>query len=176
MFQNPLIKIPLRYGLIAGVLGLLVNITLYYMGRHPALIFLFFDFRIIIFAIFIFIGLKEIRDYYYKGELLFWQGMAGSFVFITVFALLVSILLLIFIQIQPDYVSAYVISVKESLSKFSGADIDKVGKQAFEEELVKIKSIDGLFLATRYFIQCYGIGVFISIIISVILRKQTKPE
>lgn len=176
MFQNPLIKIPVSYGLIAGVLGFLVNIILYYIGRHPALIFLFFDFRIIIFAVFIFISLKEVRDYHFNREIFFWQGMLGSLAFIATFGLIASLLLFLFMQFQPDYVSSYSATVLESLKKFSPEDIDRVGKQAYNEELQSINLITDRFLSIRYFIQCFGIGVFISIIISVILRKQTKQE
>src|SRR5258707_13498005 len=82
MFQHPLFKVPFRYGLIGGVLVCVVIATLYYMGRHPFLLPLIFDFRIVIFSVFIFLSLKEVRDYHQQGNLFFWQGMIGSYVLI----------------------------------------------------------------------------------------------
>jgi len=74
MFQHPLFKVPFRYGLIGGAIGCAVIATLYYMGRHPFLLPIIFDFRIIMFSVFIFLSLKEVRDYYLQGTLFFGRG------------------------------------------------------------------------------------------------------
>lgn len=173
-FGNPLIKVPLRYALIGAPIGLLANLALYWMGKHPALILPFFDFRIVLFAVFIFLTIKEIRDYSEDGTLYFWQGMIASFVMITVFAVVVSTSLYVFISLQPDYLSSFVKMGTEQLSKFPPEDIERIGKEVYQQELINIKTSTPLFLPKRYFYQCFFISIFLSIIISVILRRTPK--
>jgi hypothetical protein len=174
--NNPLLKVPVRYGLIAAPIGLLAILSLYWMGKHPALILPFFDFRVVIFAVFNFIILKEIRDYYFEGILYFWQGMIANFVFVIVFAALVSPLLYVFMKFQPDYVSSFITLATAHLSNYPAEDIARIGKEVYQEQLKNIKVITDSFLAWRYFTQCFGISIFISIIISVILRQTPKTQ
>src|SRR5258708_3429199 len=89
----PLVRVPLRYGLIGGVLGFVLLIILYYIDRHPFLIPVFFDFRVALFAVFLFFTLKELRDYFFGGLLFFWQGMIASGLFVIIFAIIASLLM-----------------------------------------------------------------------------------
>lgn len=172
--NNPLIKVPLRYALIGAPIGLFANLALYWMGKHPALVLPFFDFRIILFAVFIFLTLKEIRDYSEEGTLYFWQGMIASLVMVIVYAVVVSSALYLFMKLQPNYVTDFVNTGTEQLKKFPPEDIKRIGKEVYEQQLSMMKTITGEFLAWRYFMQCFGISIFISIIISVILRRTPK--
>ena len=83
---TPLIRVCARYGAMAGLLGSALLIILYYLGRHPFLIPVFLDFRIVLFGIFIFFCLKEYRDTLRQGIIYFWEGMIGSLVFVMAFA------------------------------------------------------------------------------------------
>ena len=80
IFRSPLVRVCARYGIIAGVLCILILISLFYMGKHPFLVNPFLDFRVPLFGVLIFFALKELRDYYQDGVLFFWQGTAGSLV------------------------------------------------------------------------------------------------
>jgi hypothetical protein len=175
-FNNPLIKVPLRWGLIGAPIGLLANLALYWMGKHPALVLPFFDFRIVLFAVFIFLTVKEIRDYSEDGTLYFWQGMIASFVMVTVYAVVVSGALYIFMKLQPSYVTDFVKTGTEQLKNFPPEDIKRIGQEVYDQQLAMMKTITDGFLAWRYFMQCFGISIFISIIISVILRRTPKTQ
>ncbi len=175
-FSNPLVKVPLRYALIGAPIGLLANLALYWMGKHPALVMPFFDFRIILFAVFIFLTIKEIRDYREDGSLYFWQGMIASFVMVSVYAVGVSCVLYLFMKLQPNYVSDFVKTGTEQLKNFPPEDIKRIGQEVYEQQLSMMKTITAEFLAQRYFMQCFGISIFISIIISVILRRTPKNQ
>src|SRR5258708_33890782 len=118
MFQGPLFKIPFRYGLIGGVLGCVVIATLYYMGRHPFLLPLIFDFRIVIFSVFIFLSLKEGRDYHQQGNLFFWQGMIGSYVFIGTSAVMASLFTWGLARWDAAFLSSYISSRQEQMKNF----------------------------------------------------------
>jgi Protein of unknown function (DUF4199) len=174
--NSPLFKISLRNGLIAGFLGFIVLLVLYFMGKHPFLFNVFFDFRIILFAIFMVITLRELRDLHQEGILFFWQGMIACFLFTITFAIAVFFLLLIWIKVYPVFLASYVELAIEQYNAFPPEAIKQIGKETFEGVLVSLKNMSAFVLAKRYFWQNFIISFFVSIIISVILRRQPKID
>jgi hypothetical protein len=170
----PLVAVPLRWGLIASAVGFGILLSLYYWNKHPFLIPVFFDFRIVIFSVFGVLILRELRDYYFEGLLFFWQGMIACFIFTFVFALLVSLALLIFTSVQPDFVNSYITLSLEQIKLYTSEDIKQIGKEVFDQGIKSIKEANGVFMARRYFSQSFILSFLISIIISVILRRQPK--
>src|SRR5258708_39244845 len=118
MFQHRLFKIPFRYGLIGGVLGCIVIASLYYMGRHPFLLPLIFDFRIVIFSVFIFLCLKEVRGYHQQGNLFFWQGMIGSSVLVGTSAVMGSVFTWSLSRWDANFLSSYILILREQMLCF----------------------------------------------------------
>lgn len=167
-----LIRVPARYGLIAGVLGFALIVVLYYIDRHPFLIPVFFDFRVALFGIFTFFVLKELRDYHFGGLLFFWQGLAACGSFVITFAVIASLLIWIFGLNVPGFVIQYVELATNQLKTFPQETIDQIGRDVYERNLAQLPGTKAFDLAALYFVQCFGIGLFISIIISVILRRQ----
>jgi hypothetical protein len=176
MFKKlpPLVAVPLRYGIIAGITGFILLIALYFMNWHPFLVPVFFDFRIVLFSVFVVFSLRELREYYFEGILFFWQGMIASFLLTVVFATIVSVLLLLFTYWKPEFVTSFISLSLEQVQTYTPEDIERIGKQNFELGIKSLKEADGVFMAKRYFFQCFIISFFISIIISVILRRQPK--
>jgi hypothetical protein len=172
--MKPLIKVPLKFGLIAGILGAALTIGLYYIGPHPFLFDVYTDYRIFLFAIFIFFSLKELRDYHQGGVLYFSQAIVSSLIFLVVYAALASAIIWIFAIAIPEFVQAY---VRLYLGKFRAMPqeiIDKIGKSVYDRNLALIPSTNATDLAILYFGQCFVIGTFISILLSVITRRQPK--
>jgi len=169
-----LLKVCIRYGLVAGLLSLILLIAIFYVGRHPFLIAPFLDFRILTFGVFIFFSLKEFRDYYQGGVLYFWQGMIGSGVVVMTATVVSSIGLQIFGTLEQDFVSAYVTQLTAYLNTFPKEVIDQIGKDVFERNLKELPATHISTLVQTHFAQGLVIGFFISIILSVILRKQPK--
>ncbi|MEK6783603.1 MAG: DUF4199 domain-containing protein [Bacteroidota bacterium] len=174
MFKSPLFIIVLRYGTIAGVIGFGLLVILYYLGRHPFVIPVFFDFRIILFALLLVFSLRDFREFHNEGILYFWQGMMGSFVLTFFYALVSSILLFAFASWEKDFVSSFIELTLEQAKSYPPEDIERMGKETFEQGLKAILDADAAYLARRYFFQSFIISFFISIIISVILRRQPK--
>jgi hypothetical protein len=175
MKKSPLISIAIRNGAIAAVLAVVLLMAMYYLGRHPLMIAPFLDFRILLYGIFLFFTLKEFRESHQDGILHFPQGMAGSFIMIMVVATLTSILLWAFMAIEPDFVAEFVTHTTEYLKTFSPDDIERIGKDAYQRNLDSLPATNGKQIASSYFVQSMIIGFFVSIIMSVILRKQAKP-
>src|SRR5437879_3853156 len=150
MFQHPLFKIPFRYGLIGGVLGCAVIASLYYMGRHPFLLPVIFDFRIVIFSVFIFMSLKEVREYHQQGNLFFWQGMAGSYVFIGTSAIMGSIFTWCLARWDANFLPSYITKLIEQMSSFQKQIIESVGAEAYQQQMEKLPSTTAFDLASDY--------------------------
>lgn len=174
MKKSPLVGISLRNGLIAGALALGLLVVMYYLGRHPLMVAPFLDFRIILLGIFLFFTLKEFRENHQNGELHFWQGMAGGFIMVVVTATVASALLWVFTAAEKDFVREYVAQMTVYLKSFAPEDIERIGKDAFARNLENLPSTNGKQIAGSYFIQSMIIGFFVTIIMSVILKKQPK--
>jgi hypothetical protein len=172
----PLVRSPLRFGLIGGVLGSAFVIVLFYVGTHPFLVPVFMDFRLILFIVLIIYSLKELRDYYYKGLLYFWQGMIASLILTATFAIVASGLLWLFGELVPDFVTSYVDKAIAQVRAMPPEVIEKIGKERFDLSLAALPSTTAFDLALLYFLQSFGISFFISIIISVILRRQPQIQ
>lgn len=173
--MRPIVKVPLRYGAIAGALGAVLVIGLFFMGKHPFLIEIYLDFRIFIFGVFIFFALRELRDYVYGGILYFWQGIIASFLFTLFFALVSSLLIGVFGSIENSFVTEFIRQSTEKLAIVKDELIERIGKDAYESNLRNLPATNAWDLAIHYYIQSFVIGTFIGILLSVILRRQPKP-
>lgn len=174
MTKSPLVGISLRNGLIAGVLAVTLLMVMFYLGRHPLMVAPFLDFRIILLGIFLFFTLKEFRENHQNGELHFWQGMAGGFIMVMITATVASLLLWIFTAFEQDFIPEYVTQMTKYLSDFSDEDIKRIGKDAFQRNLDNLPSTNGKQIASSYFIQSMIVGFFVTIILSVALRRHPK--
>ena len=173
---SPLLTIGVRYGAIAAILSIALNIVMYYLGRHPVMISPFLDFRVFLYGVFIFFSLKEYRDFHNQGALHFFQGMLGSFVMVATAGALGSVLYRIFGAVEPDFVPEYVKLMTEYIKGFPEEEVARVGKETIDRNLEALPSTNMAQIALLYLAQSFGIGLFISIILSVILRKEPKPE
>lgn len=176
MLKSPLVRIPLRYGLIGGVIGCMALAVLYAMGRHPFLLPIIVDFRIIIYAIFIFMALKETRDQHLGGNLFFWQAMMASYVFIGTAAVMGTLFTIGLATWSSGFVPEYISVLQQQLVTFKAQVIGSVGAEAYAQQLSKLPQTTGWDLAGDYFLKSMIIGLILSISISVILRKQNQTQ
>jgi hypothetical protein len=172
--MRPITRVPLSYGVIGGILGAALSIGLYYLGPHPFLLDMYVDYRIFLFSIFIFFALKEVRDFHQGGVLYFSQGLVGSLIFITGFAIAASLIIWVFAVSVPAFVGSYKTLYIQKFRNMPRELIDRIGKDVYLRNLAAIPSTNAFDLAILYFGQCYIIGAFISIILSVIIRRQPK--
>ena len=172
--MKALVKVSLKYGIIASIIASVLLASLYYLGRHPLLIPVFIDSRLILFGVFIFFTLREIRDYYQSGILYFWQGIFSSFLFTLSFAILSSLTLAAFIRAVPDFLNDYIKLSLQQLRSLPPEVIERIGKDVYIRNIALLPATNGWDLALLYFGQSFMISLFISIILSVILRRQPK--
>lgn len=170
----PLVFISVRNGLISGVLGFCFIIALFYMGKHPFLFPIYFDFRSVLLTVFMVLALKEYREDYQQGILYFWQGLISTFLLTLTFAISASLLIAIFSSIEPEFVSEFIRLAREQLNAVAPEVIERWGKGVHEANLAALPGTTGATLASDYFVKSFIISFFLSIIISVILRRQPK--
>jgi hypothetical protein len=169
-----LLFISVRNGLIAGALGFIFLLALYYMGKHPFLFPIYFDFRIILFVVFMVFGLKELRDDHQRGELSFGQGMVSNLIFTIIFALIAAVFILVFCLLEPRFLSDYIQIAMTQMESIGPAVIEQLGKEVYERNLNGLPATNASDLALDYFVKSFIVSFFLSIIISVILRRQPK--
>jgi hypothetical protein len=174
--KQPLWAVPLKYGLLAAAFGFLFLWILYAIGRHPFLVPVFFDFRIVLLAFAIFFALRELREQHFSGLLFFWQGMMGSAWLTLVFAAITSALIWGYAAWQPQFVDDYIRLFREQAATFPAEVIEKIGKENMERNLAAISATKPSDLAILYAWQTALISLFVSIVLAVILRRQPKTQ
>ena len=176
LLQNPLFRISLRNGLIAGVFACGALVALYAIGKHPMLFQVFFDFRIILFGLFFTLTLKEIRDNFQEGVLHFWQGMLSCFSFTVVFTATTTIFIVALCNFYPAFLTNYIELGLAQAKALPAETIKEIGKEVYDSMVSALPNVTGWELAKKYFWQSFIISFFFSIIISVILRRQPKND
>ena len=167
-----LFKISARYGIAGGILAIILLLVMYYIGSHPLLTSPFLDFRILLFGIFTFFTLKEYGEYHQGGILYFWQAMAGCLAVILIATTVTSCLLWLFGIWEKDFVASYVTQLTDYLHSFPQQDIDRIGKEVYDRNLRELPATNVFDLVQIYFVQGIIIGFLVTIIVSVILRRQ----
>jgi len=165
-----------RYGTISGLLVMIFVVSLFYMDKHPFLINPFLDPRIVVLGFMLFFGLKELRDYYQAGSLYFAQGMVTSFLITVICAALSWAGILGFASVEEKFVSTFVTQATEQTRSFAAADIERIGKETFEKSLDELQKADKYFMAGRYFFQTFILSFFVSLIITITLRRTPAPR
>lgn len=173
---SPLVRVMARYGILSGVIGTIAVIIFFYIGKHPFWIFPLFDPRVLLIAIFLVFGLKEVRDYFQSGVLYFWQGLSGSLVFLAVMSVTGYIGIMIFGTWESDFIKMYITQGLEQINNIPPDSADEIGKSAIEEVRKTIHDTTVAWMAKRYAVQTYLFGFFIAVIISVVLRRQPKSD
>ncbi|MFM8849837.1 MAG: DUF4199 domain-containing protein [Cytophagales bacterium] len=172
LLQNPLFRISLRNGIIAGVFACGALVALYAIGKHPMLFQVFFDFRIILFGLFFTLTLKEIRDSFQQGVLHFWQAMLNCLLFTSVFALITTVFIVLLCNFYMPFLTNYIELGLAQAKALPAETVKEIGKEVYDDMVNSLPNVTGWELAKKYVGQSFIISFFFSIIKSVILKRQ----
>jgi hypothetical protein len=173
--KSPLFSVALRYGAISGLLAMVFVISLYYMDKHPFLVSAFLDPRIVVLGFMLFFGLKELRDFYQSGSLYFAQGMVTSFLITLLCAVVCWAGILGFATLDEGFVRSFVSQATEQAKNISQEDIQRIGQDVFDKTMSELQKADKHFMAERYFFQTFIIGFFVSLVVTIVLRRTPSP-
>lgn len=172
---KPLYRVPVKYGAAAAVLAIVLMIVMYFSGKHPMLIPVFYDYRIFLFGVIIFFSIKEYRQYYNGGRLHFWEGLVNGIITYVIVALMAGAFIWVFSLIVPDFLESYINGTirgleldKDQLTTGGGITITE---EEFQRQVNNLKNIRPSVLTLDYIIKSMVIGFPITLILAVLLRK-----
>lgn len=171
---SPLVKIAGKYGSIGGLVLVFALIGLYFLGRHPLLVPIVFDLRILLFALFIVLAIKEFKSQ--NGNVLhFWQGIAIGIVCYVLMSFITAILLLIFSGvIYPEFREEFIQLSIENLNSNRERLEETLGAERINLAIENLPATTSNDLAFDYFLKSTPIGFILTLGISLLLRKQPK--
>ncbi|MEM6525666.1 MAG: DUF4199 domain-containing protein [Bacteroidota bacterium] len=179
-YIKPLFRVAFKYAITASVLAIALILILFYSGKHPLLIPIAYDFRILLFGVFIYFSIREFKAYHNSGELHFWQGLLIGIFFYLLVGAVVGCVIGLFANVEPDFLSEYIQSNVQGL-EMNKAELTAEGpvtlsEAEFDHQLELTKATGPVTLAVDYFIKSCVLGFFISILLGVILRKTESRK
>lgn len=172
---QPLFKVALKYALTGALLAIALILILFYTNRHPLLIPIAYDYRILLFGLFIYFSIREFKIYYNNGELHFWQGLLTGIFFYLILGLVVGVFISVFGSLESsfleEYVQANVQGLEMNKAQLTAEGPVTMSEQEFVRQLELTKNTKPITLGMDYFMKSCIIGFFLSILLAVILRK-----
>jgi len=169
-----LIKVPVKFGAVGSLLLSILMLILFYMGKHPMLIPVIMDFRLVAIPIFVVLATLEFRDFKNQRKLVFWQGMLIGFVCYFSMGLGAGLFILLFSLANPAFVTQFTDISTQTMIQNKEELLKSIGLEVYNANLAKLPSTTGYDLSVDYFFKTLIVGLFFTIIISVILRRQPK--
>ncbi len=168
--KSNLVIVPLKYGLYGAGMVVVFFSMFYLLNLDPLVNIKMLD--PLFLGIFIFFALKEFRDRYNQRRLHFWQGMTGGVIcYITIALISALFILLMTLIVDPELTSQYITGRLILLSENKQNLIETINEETYIRTLEGVKQTSGFDLALDDFLKKSIIGLFLTIVIAVILRK-----
>ena len=175
--KNPLLLVPFKYGALGSALSILSLVVLYYMGRHPLLLSPVLDARIPLYALITFISFKVYKDQYSWGVMHFWQGMVMGMIAYTVMALGAAFFIYVFSDISSThFLEEYIRIATSQLVNNKELFIETIGEKTYIDTLAQLPKTKSIHLAVDYLLKSMPIGLFLTLILSVLLRNKESTN
>ena len=175
--QNPLFLVPLKYGFIGAVMLIFGLLVLFYMGRHPLLLNPVLDTRILIYALIIFISFKVYKDQYNRGIMHFWQGMAMGMISYIVMSFGAALFIYIISEISStNFLAEYIRIATGQLITNKDLFIETISEKTYADTLEQLPATKPIHLALDYLLKSMPIGLFLTIILSILLRRKESSN
>lgn len=131
------------------------------------------DIRIPLYALLIFVSLKEFKDYYGGGELHFWQAFLMGIVVYMITSLGSAIFIFIISKVEASqFLQIYIAQTKSYFTLNKDEYINQLGEVRFNQAFQEIDSISPLTLTSQYLLQSTLIGLFLTLLLAVLMRKK----
>jgi len=175
--KNPLFLVPFKYGLVGSLLNIVALMVLYYLGRHPLLLNPILDTRLPLYALFIFVGLRVFKEEHNEGIMHFWQGMTIGMILYILMAILSGTFIYIFSEIEPtNFLLEYIRLATEQLVTNKEMFIESIGEKTYIDTIAQLPQTRSIHLAADYLLKSIPIGLFLTIILSVLMRNKISTN
>ena len=173
--KRAIITVGLRYGLVSGGLAIVLFFIVMLFDENPLIVNKWFDFFLI--PGFIFFSVREFRLYYNGGVMQFWQGASVGFVTYVTSALLFALVIGTYLATLGqgwvnDYVANRTALVQENQESFT----QELGRDTYQQVLAEVQQTTPADLVLDDFYRKLMVGVFITLIIATVQRRQPAKE
>ncbi|SFB61600.1 DUF4199 domain-containing protein [Algoriphagus aquimarinus] len=159
-----------KFGGIAGALSIIAFLTLSFFYPDPTNLNLVFGY--VITPVAIFLAIKFFKEYSNTGYLSFAEGMSVGFVAYMLEAIISLVGIWLILLIHPDLFDQVKLSKLSVLANSKESIVAQVGENSFDMTLESIKNMIPWDIALNDALWKIIPGLFFTIIISIILRKN----
>ncbi|MBA3899669.1 MAG: DUF4199 domain-containing protein [Bacteroidetes bacterium] len=170
-----IMRIPLNYGSLAGIIYFAVFLFFYIIGQNP-LTEMGFLFTFWIPILFIYLGIKKFREEVQGGFITYGKALGQGTLITLVFSSFHAILIYLFLVLVDSSLIDAVIA--ESIAQYEkGAEQIRglLGEDAFDEMVDRLENTGVNEIAMGDFFGKFMGGFFISLIIAAILKRNRSP-
>ncbi|MBN3522194.1 DUF4199 domain-containing protein [Algoriphagus lutimaris] len=168
--MNRYFKSAYLFGVLGGVLGVISFITLSFFNEDPTTLNLIFGYVIV--PISIYLALRYFKDYSNHGYISFAEGMSVGFVAYMIIAILSFIGIYLILSFDPTLFELIKSSKIDTLVTSKETIVSQVGDNSYKATLESVKAMKISDVALNDAIWKIVPGLFFTIIISIILRKN----
>jgi hypothetical protein len=159
-----------KFGALGGILSVVSFYCLSYLNPDPTNLNLVFGYFLI--PVSVFLSVKFFKDYSNSGFLSFAEGMTIGFVTYSIIGLLSILGIWLILKLSPDLFEVIKAQKIDLLSENKEIIISQVGENSFEATQKSIQALSPWNIALNDGLWKIIPGMFFSIIISIILRKN----
>lgn len=168
--QRPMLRNALRYGLAGALVSILALLLMYFIDRNPLFYGRYFD--IVLIPAFVIFSIRDFKVNQNGGILHFWQGMSTGIIVYLVVALGTAIFILLFTYIiSPDLFEAYIEDRLELLETKKDHIVQSIDQETYNQTVEGVRNTKPWHLALDDFLKKSIIGLFLTILFSIIFRK-----
>ncbi|WP_026950871.1 DUF4199 domain-containing protein [Algoriphagus mannitolivorans] len=168
--MNKYLKTAYQFGILGGLLSVISFYILSFLNPDPSNLNLVFGYLVIPFAVFL--AIKFFKEYNNNGYLSFAEGMTVGFVTYTLIGIISCLGIWVILLSMPDFFEVIKASKLMVLEENKDVIIDQVGQNSYQVTLQSISDLSPWNVALNDGIWKIIPGMFFSIIISIILRKN----
>lgn len=159
-----------KFGLIGGIFCILSFVLFAWMGFDPTNFNIIFGFVLI--PIFVFLGIRYFKNHYNLGLLSFAHGMTTGFLIYTIVAVVSGLGIWFILLGSPSLFEQIRESKIEVMESNKDLIVSQLSEESFDVTFQSVLNTSPFDIALNDFIWKIIPGLFFTIIISIILRKN----
>lgn len=168
--MNKYFKSAYLFGILGGVLGFISFYILSIFHEDPTTLNLIFGYLVV--PISVYLALRYFKDYFNNKYLSFAEGMSVGFVTYMLIAIISFLGIYLILTFDNDLFEIIKSSKIDTLVNSKESIISQVGQSSYDATFESVKGMDISDIALNDAIWKIVPGLFFTIIISIILRKN----
>ena len=161
-----------KFGLIGGIFCVAAFVIFKVLGMDPTKLSMLFGYFLI--PIFLFIGIRFYRNQVNQGLLSFSEGMSVGFLIYSLIALVSGLGIWVILMFSSSLYEEIKTKKIEILTENKDLIVEQIGVDSYDVTYQSLLEMTALDIATNDFIWKILPGLFFTIIISIILRRNFK--